>query len=433
MTTATTRIIKLDTLTRVEGEGGIHLHIEDGQVREAQVLIYEPPRLFEAILRGRHFQEVPDITARICGICPVAYQMSAAHALENAFGVTITPEIRTLRRLMYCAEWIQSHALHIYLLQAPDFFGFPSVVELAAAAPDVVQRGLDLKKLGNDLLEVIGGRASHPVSVKVGGFHRVPRRAELVVFVERLEQAVEQAKQTVRWTATLPYPDSTPGYDLVALVADREYPMNEGVVRSTTGLEVKAADFESAFLEEHVPHSTSLHSVRVDNHGSYFVGPLARLAHNQARLAPFAAEAARNCGIPLPTGNPFHGMIVRAIELLHACEEALDIITQYVEPSAASVPVKVRAAEGCAVTEAPRGVLYHRYRVNEKGLVEFAKIVPPTAQNLRRMEADLAVLAASMLDRSDDDIRSACERLVRCYDPCISCSCHALRVTVHRR
>lgn len=426
------KTIKVDYLTRVEGEGGLYVRSENGELREVRLDIFEPPRFFEAFLRGRHFQEVPDITARICGICPVAYQMSAVHALEAALGVTPGPEIRMLRRLLYCAEWIESHALHIYLLHAPDFLGYESALALAADRPREVEWGLRLKKIGNQLLEILGGRATHPVSVCVGGFYRVPRRKELERLRDDLQWGLAAAKQTVPWVASFAFPKFTPNYEFVSVSHPQEYPMNERRVISSAGLDLDPAEFEQVFLEEHVAHSTALHSVRADGGSSYFVGPLARINLNFAKLLPQAQAAARASGVAWPCRNPFMGIVARAVELVHAYEEALAIIEAYREPAASRVEFKVRAGEGCAATEAPRGLLYHRYRIDDKGLVEFAKIIPPTAQNLRRMEGDLRELLPSMLQRPEAEITQVCENLIRSYDPCISCSTHFLKLKLDR-
>lgn len=420
--------VKVDYLSRVEGEGGLYARVENGQVREVKLNIFEPPRFFEAFLRGRHFQEVPDITARICGICPVAYQMSSVHALEAALGVTPGPEIRLLRRLLYCAEWIESHALHIYLLHAPDFLGYESAITLAADYPREVERGLRLKKIGNDLLAFLGGRATHPVSVCVGGFYKVPRRRELEKLRGDLEWALEASLDTVRLVAGFAFPDFTPAYEFVSLSHPNEYPMNERRVISSGGVDIEPSDFERVFQEEHVAHSTALHSVRADKGTSYFVGPLARVNLNFQKLSPRSKEAARASGVSWPCVNPFQGIVARAVELVHACEEALALMKAYQEPARSRAEVKVRAGEGCAATEAPRGVLYHRYRINDQGLVESAKIVPPTSQNLRRMEDDLRLLLPGIIGRPEPEITHMCENLIRSYDPCISCSTHFLKL-----
>jgi len=426
------KTVKIDYLTRVEGEGGVYVRAEGGELREVKINIFEPPRFFEAFLRGRYFQEVPDITARICGICPVAYQMSAVHALEAALKVTIPPEIRALRRLLYCAEWIESHALHIYMLNAPDFLGYESVIPLAADHPQAVERALRMKKIGNRLLAVLGGRSVHPVSVCVGGFYKVPRRKDLEVLVSDLHWALEASKETLSFVLGLTYPDYTPDYEFVSISHPDEYPLNERRIVSSKGVDIEPEEFEQVYLEEHIAHSTALHSSRADRGTSYFVGPLARINLNLEKLMPQALAAARSCGVSWPCRNPYMGIIARAIELIHVCEEALAIIENYREPVASRVEFKIQAGEGCAATEAPRGVLYHRYRINDQGLVELARIVPPTAQNYHRMEDDLKAILPGVLEQSEAQIAQVCEKLIRTYDPCISCSTHFVKLHLDR-
>ncbi len=427
-----TRTVKVNYLSRVEGEGGLYVRVERGEIREVKVNIFEPPRMFEAFLRGRHFQEVPDITARICGICPVAYQMSSVHALEAALDVTITPEIRLLRRLLYCGEWIESHALHIYLLQAPDFLGYPNAISMAGDHPAEAGRGLRLKKIGNALLELLGGRATHPVSVCVGGFYRAPRRADLLAFRDDFKWGLEASLETAKWVSRFKLPDFAPDYEMVSLSHPDEFPMNEGRIISSHGVDVSVAEFEKAFVEEQVPHSTAFHSHSARSGASYFVGPLARVNLNFARLSPLAQQAARESGITWPSRNPYAGVVARAVEMVHAFQEALSILDRYVEPPQSRVEINVHAGEGSGATEAPRGTLYHRYKINDRGLVEFAKIVPPTAQNYHRMEDDLRLLLPGLLDRPEEEIARLCEDLVRCYDPCISCSTHFLKLRIER-
>lgn len=429
---STTRTIQVDTLTRVEGEGGLTVRLRDGQVEEVQLRIYEPPRLFEALLRGRPLEDAPDITARICGICPVAYQMSAVHALESALGVAISPEIRRLRRLLYCGEWIESHSLHIHLLHAPDFFGCDSGIELARRFPDEVNRGLRLKKLGNQLLEVLGGRAIHPINVAVGGFYRAPSRDELARLVPDFEWGLEASQAVARWVATLPLPDFRQAYEFVALTHPDEYPLNEGRVGSSRGLDVPVTEYERHFEERQVPHSTALHSVRLPERVPYHVGPLARIALNRDRLSPVARRLADEVGLPATCDNPFQSIVVRAIELVHAYDEALDILRSYQPARPSRIAYSHRAGTGCAATEAPRGLLYHRYVVDEAGRITWAKIVPPTSQNQMQMESDLREFIPRVLHLDDQAAALACERVLRNYDPCISCSTHFLKLTVVR-
>jgi sulfhydrogenase subunit alpha len=427
-----TRTIRVEALTRVEGEGGLHVRLRGDRVEEVKLTIFEPPRLFEALLRGRPLEEVPDITARICGICPVAYQMSAVHSLEAALGVKISGEVRRLRRLLYCAEWIESHALHMHLLHAPDFLGYDSGLSLARDCPDQVNRGLRLKKHGNRLLEVLGGRAIHPVNVAVGGFHRAPRPDELTALIPEFEWCLRAAVEITRWVAGFDFPRYERPYRMVALVHPDEYAMNEGQIAATTGEVVDVADYEQHYEERHVSHSTALHSVRKVDGSCYFVGPLARVNLSLDRLSPTARRVADEVGISWPCQNTFQAIVARGLELVHACEEALDILRTYRPPKPPRIAYEYRAASGCAATEAPRGLIYHRYAVDEKGLVATAKIVPPTSQNQAQIEDDLRHWLPQLLDRPEPQMTEACEHLVRNYDPCISCSTHFLRLTLER-
>jgi sulfhydrogenase subunit alpha len=425
------KTIKVDYLARVEGEGSFKVVVRNGAVRSAELNIFEPPRFFEALLRGRAFDEAPDITARICGICPVAYQMSAVHAMENALGVTVTGPLRALRRLLYCGEWIESHALHIYMLHAPDFLGYSGAVDMAVDHADIVRRGLDLKKTGNAIMALLGGREIHPINVRVGGFYRVPRRPELEALIEPLMRARDAALETVRWAAGLEFPDSERDYEFVALSHDAEYPFNEGRIVSSRGLDISAAEYENHFEETHVERSNALHSHRRGG-GAYLVGPLARYALNFERLSPLAQAAAREAGLGSVCRNPYQSIIVRAVEVLYACDEALRIIDAYEEPPHPAVPVEARAGIGCAATEAPRGLLYHRYCLQADGSIAEAHIVPPTSQNQACIEEDLASFVGKWLALPDEVLRHHCEQTVRNYDPCISCATHFLHLELDR-
>lgn len=427
-----TRTIRVEALTRVEGEGGLYVRLRGDTLEEVRLEIFEPPRFFEALLRGRPLEEVPDITARICGICPVAYQMSSVHALESALGITIPEEIEQLRRLLYCGEWIESHALHMHLLHIPDFLGYESGIAMAVDHPQEVQRGLRLKKHGNALLEVLGGRAIHPVNVAVGGFYRAPRREELSKLIPDFEWGLSAAIDTTRWVAGLPFPQFQQEYDMVSLVHPEEYPMNRGDICSTAGLKIPASDFEQHFEEVQVTHSTALHCVRIPQKTPYLVGPLPRLNMNLERLSPSARRLADEVGIAWPCRNPYQSLVARGLEIVHAYEEALQILKTYTPPKQSRVAYLHRAGTGAAATEAPRGLIYHRYDVNEQGAITTAKIVPPTSQNQAQIETDLRVLLPQILKSDDAAAAIACERLVRSYDPCISCSTHFLRLKVER-
>ncbi len=428
--TGPTRTIAVEMIARVEGEGALRVSVKGGAVQAVELRIFEPPRFFEAFLQGRRYDEVPDIVARICGICPVAYQMSAVHAIEQVFGLSIDGPLRDLRRLLYCGEWIESHALHVYMLQAPDFLGYDSGIAMAKDHQAAVVRGLRLKKAGNALLELLGGRSVHPVSVKVGGFSRVPLRRELEALRDELLWARDAAVETVRWVAAFDYPEFGPDYTFVALRHPDEYPFNAGRIVDGNTLDIPAAEFERHFTEQQVPYSNALHCTLTG--APYLVGPLARLFHNHRHLSPVAKQVLAQTGVSLPLRNPFQGIIARSVEILYALEEALRLIDQYKPPSLPALPVTVRAGSGMACTEAPRGILYHRFQIDDEGLVREAKIVPPTSQNQGRIEEDLRIFLPRLLDRPDRETALACERVIRCYDPCISCATHFLKLDIQR-
>ncbi len=423
--------VSVPALARVEGEGGLEVVVRDGQVTEARLDIYEPPRFFEALLRGRGHTEPPDITARICGICPVAYQMSACAAIEDACGVDVPGAIRALRRLLYCGEWIESHALHIYLLHAPDFLGYDSGIDLASDRPDLLQRGLRLKRAGNRLMEVVGGRSVHPVNVRVGGFYRAPDPRDLRALIPELRRARQEAEETVGWVGTFDFPDFDQDYLFVSLRHPSRYPITEGRLVSSQGLDIGPRDYDAHFEELHVPHSTALHSVLRPGQ-TYLVGPMARYSLNSGLLPAPVAAAARAAGLGPVCTNPFRSIIVRAVEVLYACDEALRLIEEYEPPGPPWIDVPPRQATGYGWTEAPRGMLYHRYRLTADGTITDAKIVPPTSQNQRAIEADLRAFAAARLDLPQDRLTWECEQTVRSYDPCISCAAHFLDVRVTR-
>lgn len=426
----THKTIRVGGLTRVEGEGSLLVRARDGRVTDLRLHIYEPPRFFEALLRGRAWTEPPDITARVCGICPVAYQMSACQALESACGITVEGPLRDLRLLLYYGEWIESHALHIYLLHAPDFLGYPSGIAMAADHRPLVERGLALKKTGNDLVAAVGGRAIHPINVRLGGFYRLPARAELALVAERLRHALDTALATVDWVSGFDFPDVEHDYRFLALRHPTEYAILSGDVAVSDGTTFPVEDWPRHVVEEQVPYSTALHS-RLDGHPGYLTGPLARYALNATRLSPLALHAAADAGLGRVCRNPFRSIVVRAVEIVHACEEALRLIDGYREPDRPFLPVRARPGVGHGASEAPRGTLYHRYRLGDDGLVAEADIVPPTAQNQARMEADLRALVEPRLGLPIPELAELCERAIRNHDPCISCSAHFLDLRVH--
>jgi sulfhydrogenase subunit alpha len=422
------RTIKVAELGRVEGEGALHVRVKGGKVKEVRLELFEPPRFFESLLRGRTYLEPVDITARICGICPIAYQMSAGVAIEDACEVTVDGSIRDLRRLIYCGEWIESHALHVYLLHAPDFLGYDSAIAMARDHADKVRAGLELKKAGNQIVEVVGGRPVHPVNPRVGGFHRAPSRGELDALVAPLEKAYETARSTVRWTAGFDFPEFEPDWELVSLSHASDYPMLGDRIVSTRGLDIAVRDFAGEFTEDQSVHSTALTSTHRGK--PYLVGPLARFALNFDKLSADVRAEAKSAGVDARCRNPFRSIIVRALETMEACAIALDVIRKYSEPPSGYVDVQPRAGTGYGVSEAPRGLLYHSYELDSEGLIKHAVIVPPTSQNQLAIEDDLRGVVGANLHLANARLQALSEQAIRNYDPCISCATHFLRVDV---
>jgi sulfhydrogenase subunit alpha len=421
--------LNIPVLTRVEGEGALDLSIEDGRISELRLRIFEPPRLFEKFLEGRNYMEVPDIVARICGICPVAYQMSAVQALESILGLKPSPWIIAMRRLFYCGEWIESHSMHIHLLAAPDFLGFANAIELAGKYPDIVRRGLKLQEAGNAIIRFLGGRSVHPVGARVGGFWHAPSSNEAFSLLEKLQALLPEAEALVRWTASLPLPDDVQDFESVALGQAGEYPMNYGRIISSRGLDVDIVDFEKEFSESQVPHSTALHC---HHHGQdYLVGPLARMNLNFNQLPASTRELALKTDIRFPSANLFHGIIARALEIQVALSEAIRLLQVYEPTDAPYLQTAPTSGTGFGATEAPRGLLWHRYELDADGAIVHARIVPPTSQNQARIEADLRTsLNRFGLDRPERLLRQHAETVIRNYDPCISCATHFLDLRV---
>jgi coenzyme F420-reducing hydrogenase alpha subunit len=422
--------VDVRNLTRVEGEGSLHLRVRDGAVESAHLEIFEAPRYFERLVVGRSMDEVIDIVARICGICPVAYQMTAVHAAEAAFGINVDPATTALRRLLYCGEWIESHALHIYLLHLPDLLGYPSAIDLAQHARDTVEGGLRLKRAGNSIVARIGGRAIHPVSVRVGGFSRVIRRDEIASLRADLVEAQQLADATVDMVASLQPPAFRREARLVALRADDEYPMNHGRIVSNDGLDIDATTWESIFEERQVPWSHALQASGRDGR-PYLLGPSSRVTLDADRLHPRAAAALDRLDLADRIAHePNWSIAARAIELVHSVAEAIDIVDAYDPPASGSVAWTPRSGVASWATEAPRGLLFQRFRLDDDGRVVDARIVPPTSQNQAAIEADLASFVPTILGRPHAEITHLLEQLIRSYDPCISCATHFLDLQV---
>jgi coenzyme F420-reducing hydrogenase alpha subunit len=303
---------------------------------------------------------------------------------------------------------------------------------MARDHPELVAQGLELKKAGTQVMTVVGGREIHPVNVRVGGFYRAPSPRELMALVEPLEQAREIALDTVRLAATLPCPELELDHEILALRQEGDYAIERGRIVSSGGRDFMPREFDEHIVEEHVERSNALHARLVDG-TTYLVGPIARFNLGFHELTPLAREAAVEAELVPPSRNPFRSIVVRSVELVHACDEALRLIADYEPPDRPFTEVEPRAAVGFGATEAPRGLLWHRYELDEEGTILDAKIVPPTSQNQRAIEHDLRWFVERYADLPDDELGLRCEQAIRNHDPCISCATHFLELEVDRR
>jgi sulfhydrogenase subunit alpha len=438
VTTKKTLNINVPVLARVEGEGALDLHIKEGSIAELKLRIFEPPRFFEKFLEGRSYSDIVDTVARICGICPVAYQMSAVQALEGLFRTQVSPWVSSMRRAMYCGEWLQSHSLHIHMLAAPDFLGVNSIFEMARNNDGAVRRGLRLQTLGNDLIALFGARSVHPVGVCVGGFTQSPDAAAVNAMVQRLADAREDAEELVQWVASLNLPKDEQDFCSVSLRHSQLYPIEGGRIISDQGLDIGIDEFEHHFAEHQVPHSTALHALLQGQ--PYLVGPLARLNLNLDRLPPDTRKLLDDTGIEFPSRNMFHSIVARAIEIHYVVGEAHRLLQDYLQndlqndkhPGQTVSDVKQIAGTGFGCTEAPRGMLWHRYDLDDDGIIKAARIVPPTSQNQARIEQDLMQSLLNIgLNNEEENLRLHAEKVIRNYDPCISCATHFLKLSIN--
>jgi len=423
--------LNIPVLARVEGEGALEIDIRGKRIDRLKLKIFEPPRLFEKLLEGRHYSEIPDMVSRICGICPVAYQMSAVLAIEQLFQVSIPDCIAQLRRVFYCGEWIQSHALHIHLLALPDYFGANSVLELAERFPDEVRRGMALQALGNRIISLFGARSINPVGIRVGGFSRLPSQVDVESLLKDIDALEFAARNLLDWVCRLE--KSQHQYECLqfSLSESDNYPMMSRTIIGSSLDSLSIDDFLNYFHEEQVDYSTALHAYYKNQH--YLVGPLARINLNWQIMDQEIQDNLKRNNVTFPLPNSSHGIIARAAEIWQAIKTAKFILNNVNEYRTPTVVISPKAGTAIGCSEAPRGLLWHQYVVSNQGYIESAKIIPPTSQNQAQIESDVRYsLEKSGLDRPADDMRKLAEQVIRNYDPCISCATHFLQFTVNQ-
>jgi len=420
--------IKVHHVSRLEGHGNIVLNARNGKVEELRWEVVESPRFFEAMLRGRRYDDVIIIAPRICGICAVAHSTCSIQACEAAFGIVPSEQTLLLRKLLYDAETLQSHVLHYYFLTAPDLLGVGSVFPLVETHKDVVLMALRLKKLANDLADIIAGRKTHPISCLVGGFAKLPKPDELRAMRKRLKDALDDLEATVELSKSLSIPQFERETEFIALKDPKEYAFISGDISSTDTGTTPVANYLEITNEFCVPHSTAKYTKH--NRDSYAVGALARFNNNHKQLSPRAKKAAKELGLKAICHNPYMNNVAQVVEAIYATEHAIDIIDRLLARGLKQedTTVKVRAGRGIGAVEAPRGILFHDYTFDKHGILQQANCIIPTNQNHNSIQKDFESLAPQILDRPENEIRLLLEMLVRSYDPCISCSTHMINI-----
>jgi sulfhydrogenase subunit alpha len=421
--------IEVHHVTRVEGHGNIIVDTDQGEIRECRFDVVEAPRFFEAMVRGRPYDELNHITSRICGICSVGHSTTSAQATEKVMGVQLSEQALLLRKLIFHGEIIDSHVLHTYYLAAPDLLGVDSVIPLAETHRDVLERALRIKKLSGDLCGMIGGRHTHPCALVVGGFTHTPSTADLEAMHARLLDARTDMDETVKLFAGLDWPEFERETEYISLHLDDEYAFIDGDVITSDGFSYRPEEYRKVTNEECVPTSTAKWTHH--NRDSYMVGALARLNNNFDQLDPRAKEAAATLGLEPVTINPYLNTVAQVVEMVHCVEDSIRIVEELLDRKVHPEPpvaVEVKAGEGVGACEVPRGLLFHRYVYDESGICTEADCVIPTNQNLANLNHDMQALLPQIKHKSKEEITLLLEMLVRAYDPCISCSAHFLTV-----
>ena len=422
--------VEVSPVSRVEGHGDLIINVKDRKIEQLIFRILESPRFFEAMLVGRKYDEPSHITSRICGICSVAHTCASIKATERALNVQPTDQTIDLRKLIYHHENIQSNVLHVYFLAAPDFFGVGSVIPLVETHPEVVNIALRTKKMANDMVRIIGGRAVHPIRTVVGGFTKIPAEEEMMSMRKMLEASYPDLEKSLKVLKTLNIPDFERETEYISISDPVDYALYDGNIKSTDGWEIDDQNYLDKIKEKVVEHSTAKHCWA--NRDSYMVGALARFNNNYEKLTDNAKNYAEELGLKAPCYNTFMNNIAQFVEIVHSVDDSIRLIDKILEKgldeNKAMVDIEPGSGRGIGVVEAPRGLLIHDYTYDNKGRIEKANLIIPTNMNYGNIEKDMQALVPIIMDKSEEEIRLACEMLIRAYDPCISCSTHFLDV-----
>jgi len=425
------RKIDMNYITKIEGHASLYLEISEGKIEKCNLKSVEGARFFEGIVKRKHFSEIPEITSRICGICSCAHTITSIKAIENAFNVQISEQTKLLRELLTIGERIRSHSTHLYFLALPDYYGFESAIAMASKHKKEVDRALELMKLGNNIIEVIGGRVMHPVTFEIGHCTYIPKKEQLNELYKRLKFMRKDAIKTAELFSSLQYPLFERETEYISLKQLDGFPLLTGDIVSSKGLNIKAKDYTKYMKEYIVPYSTAKFAVKDGK--SYFVGALARVNNNQKLLCKDAENIIKKSKYKFPNYNPFVNNFAQALELIHWIDRAIEIIEKWEFKKEYEQEIKPKAEKGIAVTEAPRGLLFHKYEFDSKGYVKKCNIITPTCQFLRNLEEDIReYISKNLIDKPEKELKLEIEKLIRAYDPCFSCSTHFLELDLKR-
>jgi len=426
--------LEVHHVTRVEGHGNIYVNVKKGEIERCEWAVPEAPRFFEAMVLGRQYNELHHITSRICGICSIGHTLASLRATEAAMGIPLTDQDLKLRKLALHAENLQSHILHLGFLVLPDLMGVGSVIPLATTHPDEVKTVLRLHRLANDMSNKVCGRTTHPQRLIPGGFAKIPTMKELKTLRKELSDSIPSIQAVAGLFKSLvsKLPNFARETEFIALTSPNEYALYEGDLASTDTGKAPVSEYLSFTNEYIVPTSTAKRAKH--NRDSYMVGALARFNLNYSNLSPMAKQAAALFNLKPVCHNPFMNSMAQLVEVVHSVEDSIRIINEIETAGLQSQPdyfkpdIKVKAGRGIGAVEVPRGILFHDYTYNQKGVCTKANCVIPTNQNHANIEQDMKALLKTMLDKTPQEIELNLEMLVRAYDPCISCSTHYVKV-----
>ncbi len=417
------KTVKIKHITRIEGHATFWGALKSGNMAEARYQTLEGARLMEGVLIGRNYMDGPLVTSRICGVCPVVHNLTAIKAIEDAMKVKVQQPTVVLRKLMMLGQMLTSHGVHAYFMSIPDFYGKDSALDLLDIAPEYSAHALTIRKFGNLITEIIGGRALHPVNSQVGGFLKMPDKRRLHELYEQSQEALQGAVELAHFISHLKFNKFNRTTEYISLINPKEYAFYDGRIGSTQGLDMTPKQFMKKVVEI---HSDDDYVKRTEYQGkAYFVGALSRINNNHQQLNPIARQAYKHINIKLPITNSFYNVYCQGIEMIHFVEEAQKLLQQYFKTKHIKPmeKYKVRAGKGVGAIEAPRGILLHYYETDKNGVLKNVNIITPTAQFINNLEDDLRQYMGSMKTMSTANQRKLA-MMIRAYDPCMTCATH---------